>query len=82
MSFRITSVYAAVAIGDDDEEGVCAVMVGAMWVPLLAADEARLPWIKEQALKVGEATGQRVDLIRLGSREHIETICAGRRLDG
>lgn len=43
MTFRITAIYAAVAIGPE--------------------------------------TGQRIELIRLGSREHIETLSAGGRLD-
>lgn len=71
----IDSVWAAVAIDAVEQiEGMCAVKVGENWMPLLAADEDRLPFVREQAALIARESGQVVRIIRLTQREVIETI--------
>ena len=47
--FRITSITAFTAIGDDDEEGVVAFLgPGDVWMPMVAADMTRLTQLRER----------------------------------
>jgi len=71
---RIDSVFMALSVDDDGTEGVCAVMVNGMWMPLLAADEKRLPFIKEQAAFVAKRDNRLVRIVKLTSREEVEVI--------
>jgi len=74
---RIDAVWLAVSVDEDGNEGACATTVmlagGPMMVPLIAADEGRLAWVKAEARKIALASGQRVRVIRLTTREEIET---------
>lgn len=70
----IDSIWAAVTFDSAEQiEGVCATKVGADWFPLIAADEDRLVFVREQARAIAEATGQTVRLIRMTHRENLET---------
>lgn len=75
---RIDQIFAAVSTEENGDEGVCTVMMGDMWVPLLAADVERLDWIREKAAEVGAASGRKIRLIRLSTREELEILTAGR----
>lgn len=73
---RIDSVWAAVSV-DEHGEGLCAVMTPGGWVPLIAADEARLKDIREWAKQLARTrayTGKTIRLIRLTTREELEVI--------
>lgn len=72
--FRISEVIAAVAVGPDDEEGVCAVLRNGVWMPLIAADDRRKPFIIEQATMIARETQALVRIIRLSGREEIDVI--------
>lgn len=71
---RIDNVWMVVSVDpNDNTEGVCAAPTGreALMVPLIAADEERLPWIREKA-QVLANLGLKVKLIRLTTREEVE----------
>lgn len=69
---RIDSVWMAVSVDEDGMEGVCAVHMNGGWMPLLAADEARLPFVLAKAQEIATARQQRIKIVRLNSREEIK----------
>lgn len=71
---NIDSVWMALSVDDDGTEGVCAVLVGGMMMPLLAADEARLPFIIREASQIAAAQQRLVRIVKLTSREEVQTI--------
>lgn len=69
---RVDAVWMAVSVDDDGTEGVCAFRgANGVWIPLLAADEARLPFILEQAAIIAKRDQRLVRVIRLHSREEV-----------
>lgn len=79
----IDAVWAAVAVDEANQiEGLCAVVVGDKWMPLVAADETRLEFVREEARRLSDFSGQTVRLIRLYHREIVETFTPGGRYDG
>jgi hypothetical protein len=75
---RIDAVWIAISVDEHGNEGVCAAPFVTpegvpMTLPLIAADEARLPWVRENAWLLAMATGRKVKLIRLATREEVET---------
>lgn len=73
--FRITTIHAITAIGEDDEEGVPAFttpLTGT--VPLLAANNERLALITQMAQKIADETGRNFKITRFSVREDIGEI--------
>jgi hypothetical protein len=78
MTKTIDSIWAAVAIDEADNiEGICAVQIGQRMMPLIAADEARLPFVRTEAEAMAARTGQTIVLIRLTKREVVEIFNPG-----
>lgn len=74
MPVLIENIYMAVAVDPiDHTEGLCAVRLGNEWYPLIAADLARLPFVKQEARNIARTEGKKVKLIKLTSREEIES---------
>ena len=71
---RIDNVWLAVSVDDDGTEGVCAVMVNGAWMPLLAADEKRLPFIIEQASQIAAIQQRLIRIVKLTTREEVQVI--------
>lgn len=72
---RIDSVWMAVSVDDSDgSEGICAILHNGMWMPLVAADEARLTSITEEAERIAATQGRLVRVIKLHSREEVKVI--------
>lgn len=70
---RIDQVFMAVSVDKDGNEGVCARYDGHMgWMPLVAADEARLVNIKQWAAEIAVERNQLVRIIKLHTREEID----------
>lgn len=69
---RIDQVWMAVAVGADGMEGVCAVKIDGSWMPLLAADEDRLPWLTNMARQLATERQCLVRIVRLHGREEVE----------
>ena len=73
--FRITKVWVFVAIDGDDEEGVCAFMMpNGMWMPMVAADEARLEDLMAEAQHIANHSGKTIRLVRLDTRSEVKVI--------
>jgi hypothetical protein len=70
MTHKITSIHAYIA-EDKDGEGLCAFMVNGQWIPMVAADEARLESLHKIAKQIKEATGKKIKLIKFSWREDI-----------
>lgn len=74
---RIDSVYAFVSVDPDDGyEGLVAYpyMNGAISVPLIAADPARLESIRPLAQQCADFFKIKIKLIKLTSREELEVL--------
>lgn len=74
MAFRIVSLHAFVAVGKDGDEGLVATMKGNTWLPMVAADPARLEQLRPEAEEIARVTGQTIRLVRFTQREEIEVI--------
>jgi hypothetical protein len=76
MSFRIAEVWAYVAIGDDDEEGVCGANIGpgGSMLPLIGTDRVCADDLLPMAQDIAAATGMVIKLIKFSVREEIATI--------
>ena len=73
MSRLIDEVYCWVGIDPaDDSEGVCAVLLGDTWMPLIAADKARLADLRPLAVTIRRQENKALRLIRLTTREIVE----------
>jgi hypothetical protein len=74
---KIDAIWMAISVDDEGNEGVCAAPLpgsGALSVPLIAADEARLPFIKAMATHIARHTRKQVKIIRLHNRTDEEVI--------
>lgn len=71
---RINQLYAAVAIDDDGDEGVCAFFNEELrsWMPLVAADERRLADIRRISADIARESQKRVRIIKMTTREELE----------
>jgi predicted pyridoxine 5'-phosphate oxidase superfamily flavin-nucleotide-binding protein len=71
---RIDQVWMAVSVDEDGNEGVCAAPLpgsGTLTMPLIAADEARLPFIMNMAEQLAAATGKKIRIIKLSTRTEV-----------
>lgn len=71
---KIDSVWMAISVDEDGIEGVCGVRVDDAWMPLVAADGDRLPFILANAEMIARGQGRLVKIIRLHNREEVSTI--------
>jgi hypothetical protein len=72
--FKIAHVWAALVVHDDTDEAVPAVQApNGAWVPLIAADPARLDWLLSQAREIARKSGHSVRIVKFTSREPVET---------
>ena len=72
--FRIATLWAWVTVGDDDEEGVCAMMTRNGPMPLIGADEVRLRELRPYAEMVASFSERPVRLVRFDTRTEVETL--------
>lgn len=79
--FRITELHAICGVGDDDEEGIPALMTAYGPTPLIASDRVRLEHLKELAQQMADQTGQTFKVVRFSVREDIGEI-KSKRSDG
>lgn len=70
---RIDAIWAAVSV-DEHGEGVCAIQIGGVSYPLIAADPQRLEWITEQAEMLAEISGATIKLIKFSERTELRTL--------
>lgn len=72
----IREIWAFVSVDAEGNEGVCAAMIGGAWMPLIAADAARLAQLRPIAARLATAGNMRIRLVRFTSRVEED------RLDG
>ena len=71
---KIEKVFVFIATDKDvDDEGVVAVRMGEYFLPLVAADQARVDSLRSQAVQVARATGKRVHLVEFSQRRDLES---------
>lgn len=77
--FVIKEIWAVVVVHSDGDESVPAVMSPAgVMVALIAADPARLSWVKEQAQRLANQTTKSLKLVRFDTRTDLETFGGSR----
>lgn len=75
MNYRITELFAFVAVDHDGDEGVIGFRhPSGDWLPLVGADMERIESLKPFAMKTAAASGKPVKLLRFKVREEIETL--------
>lgn len=75
MTFRITSITAYTQIGPDDEEGIIAFLNDdGAWMPMIAADPARLDQLRMFAQVTADISGRPVTVRQFGIGEVLDTI--------
>lgn len=71
---RIEQMYAYVVVDQDGTEGVPAFQAGAMAMPMVAADQARLDQLRPVAESMARQLGKPIELVRFTVREQVEVI--------
>jgi hypothetical protein len=73
---RITEMYAFAAVDPTGEfEGVCAYRHPEQgWLPMVAADAARIERLRPYAQEIATRTRRRVELLRFTVRETVEVV--------
>jgi len=74
VPFHIEEIFAFLATEADGEEGVVAWHTSMGWMPLVAADKARLDLLRRFAQEAANATGRHVTLARFHLRHDTEVI--------
>lgn len=74
VGFVIQSVYAYLSVADDGDEGLIGAVIGDTFMPLVAADQARLIDLRPFAENVARQSGRRVKLVRFTLRSDLEVI--------
>lgn len=67
---RIEEVWLAVSV-DENGEGLCAVTLGGMLMPLVAADPARKVFIERAAADFAREQGRLVRIVKLTTRVEV-----------
>lgn len=71
---RIDSIWAFVSIDPvDKNEGVVTVAIGNTMMPMIAADEERLAYLKPIAEGMTVFSGMKIKLVKFSQREEVET---------
>ncbi len=72
---RIKSVWMAISVDEDGDEGLCAFLgPDGLWMPLVATDEKRLELITEKAKEIAHTTGRLIHIIRFDTRTTVQVI--------
>jgi hypothetical protein len=69
----VTELYAFIAT-EDQGEGIPAVQLSGMMMPLVGADAARVESLRQLAQQVADNTGRTLTLARFAVRENMATI--------
>jgi hypothetical protein len=70
---KIETIYAFISTEEGPEdEGVVAVKVGDVWMPLVGADMKRVESLRPLAKEIAQTTGKRIVLAKFTVREDME----------
>jgi hypothetical protein len=61
--FRITEMWAFIAVHDDGDESVVAAPIGDTVMPLVAADRVRVDQLRRVAMRIGKIVGKEIKLV-------------------
>lgn len=72
---RIDQVWMAISVDGDGNEGVCAFYDERTsgWMPLIAADEARLADINRMAAALAVQRSQLIRIVKMTTREEVDS---------
>lgn len=73
---KITSIWAFISVDADGDEGLCAVPLNGIMMPMIASDQERLEIMRKQAKELAKATNQKIKLIELTTRKEVKTFFA------
>jgi hypothetical protein len=73
MTHKINSVWLFIS-EDETGEGIIGATIGGVFMPFVAADEKRLESLRGHARMIAQASGRKVKLIRMTTREEIGDI--------
>lgn len=76
MTLSIDTITAFIAV-DDDGEGIMAFMGPQGWMPMVAADQARVDILRPMAHEAATAAGKRCVVAQFSARKDIEVIEPG-----
>ena len=71
---RIEKMFAFIAEGKPEDEGVIATLTPQGWLPLVGADMARVESLRPIAQRVARAAGKTVKLVVFETRREMEVI--------
>jgi hypothetical protein len=72
VGFRVREIWLALAVHEDGDEGVVAVLAPTGWAPLVAADPKRLEFVREAAKELAKERGKPIRIVRLSQRSDVE----------
>ena len=73
MTLSIDTITAYIAV-DDEGEGICAFQGPGGWMPMVAADQARIDSLRPMAEALAEGSGRRIVVARFSVRTDVEVI--------
>jgi hypothetical protein len=73
MPLKINEMYAFIC-DEPDGEGIPAVSMGPMMMPLVGADMTRIDSLREHAQLVADQSGRKITLVKFSVREELGTI--------
>lgn len=68
----IDQIFAAISVDHDGNEGVCAFHNGDTWMPLVAADPARLADINKIAAAIAVERSMLIRIVKFSTREQVD----------
>lgn len=74
MGHLISELYAFVCTEADGGEGVAAAYIGDAWMPLVAADQARVESLRPIAANISKISGVPIRLVKFSQRENLEQV--------
>lgn len=74
LGFVVQEVWAYLVVHGDGDEAIPAFHTGSGWMPMVAADRARLESLRPHAERTARASGKPVVLVRFDRRTDVETI--------
>jgi hypothetical protein len=74
MPYKVTELFAFIAIDKDGDEAVPAFSSGMYLLPLMGADTARIDSIRPMAQQIADMTGRHMRLVKFSHMELVEEI--------
>ena len=79
---KITEMYAFIAEDSHEDEGIVAMKVGNMMMPMVGGDMARIESLRPIAENIARIYGQKIILVKFTNRIDIEEIKPSKSVSG